>query len=375
MLFPTLFLCLSWVSRSAAEAPRRRPQAKPPALRRPFRPRLEQLEDRALPSSYTAATAADLSADINAANHAGGTNTITLTAPSTSPYLVSGLVIARNDTLTIVGNGHTLDASHAGRLFSVISGAALTLENLTLQNGMTSGSGAAAEGGGIYNQGTLVLSAVIVQGCVARGSPGTNGEGLLGKNAEVKAIPGGPAAGGGLWSGGSLTLENGTVIQNNQAIGGNGGPGGQFVAGSPGGDAFGGGLYISGGTANLTRVAINNNSAIPGLSGVNFHKPAAYGGGLYVADGKVNLSGDTVDGNSAGTDIPESLRGFGGGMYLDHGTVTLCNDSVQNNSAPFGAGGGMLIASANVYIDSFTVANTINNVNGDILGSYVLRNC
>jgi len=57
----------------------------PASPRRSMRPRLEQLEDRTLPSSYTAATVSDLIADINAANAAGGTNTITLTAPTASP--------------------------------------------------------------------------------------------------------------------------------------------------------------------------------------------------------------------------------------------------------------------------------------------------
>jgi hypothetical protein len=76
------------------------------------------------------------------------------------------------------------------------------------------------------------------------------------------------------------------------------------------------------------------------------------------------------------------------------GTLTLCNDSVQNNTAQpgfggypntgTGAGGGLLIASgATVHIDSFTVANTINNTdssgtNGstaNIDGTYILKNC
>ena len=50
-----------------------------------LRLRLEELEDRALPSNFFAATVLQLIHDINAANNAGGTNTITLTAPTTSP--------------------------------------------------------------------------------------------------------------------------------------------------------------------------------------------------------------------------------------------------------------------------------------------------
>src|SRR5208282_4561650 len=112
---------------------------------------LELLEDRALPSSYSAANVSALIADINAANAAGGANTITLTAPTTSPYVLTkannnsningtnGLpVIAANDNLTIVGDGDTIERSTTRatpwmRLLDVASGGSLTLENLTLQ--------------------------------------------------------------------------------------------------------------------------------------------------------------------------------------------------------------------------------------------------
>src|ERR1700733_12477579 len=44
---------------------------------------LEYLEDRALPSAYTAASVSDLIADLNAANLKGGTNQIVLAAHTT----------------------------------------------------------------------------------------------------------------------------------------------------------------------------------------------------------------------------------------------------------------------------------------------------
>ena len=90
---------------------------------------LEQLEERALPSAYTANVAADLINDINAANAAGGANTITLAAPTTAPYVLTAVnntttasvnygntglpVIAANDNLTILGNGDTIERSTA----------------------------------------------------------------------------------------------------------------------------------------------------------------------------------------------------------------------------------------------------------------------
>src|SRR6516164_3201192 len=141
---------------------------------------LEPLEDRTALSNFNALTVSDLIADINAANLAGGTNTIVLTAPTTSPYVLTavdnttdgptglpvisggGMKVAA-DNLTIIGNGDTIERSTASgtpafRLFDVAKGGSLALENLTLQNGLAFGSGISAEGGAIYNQGTLVVS-------------------------------------------------------------------------------------------------------------------------------------------------------------------------------------------------------------------------
>src|SRR5205807_1411286 len=67
-----------WLARWVAGAESSKPRHT--IRRRGLRLRLEQLEDRHLPSSYTAASVSDLIADINAANLAGGSNTIALVA-------------------------------------------------------------------------------------------------------------------------------------------------------------------------------------------------------------------------------------------------------------------------------------------------------
>ena len=79
--------------------------------------RFEQLEGRAMLSSWTAANVANLIADIDAANAAGGTNTValvvgntfTLTTVNNTTDGATGIpVIVANNNLTIQGNGDTI---------------------------------------------------------------------------------------------------------------------------------------------------------------------------------------------------------------------------------------------------------------------------
>jgi hypothetical protein len=389
----TIMSLFSWLRNRTLTRTPKAPKARRHALRR-VRPQLEALEDRVVLSTFYAATASNLIADINAANKAGGANTIVLTAPTTSPYFASGLSVANKDYLTIIGNGDTIDANHWGRLFDVASGASLTLQNMTLQNGLAYGSG-----GAIYNQGTLVLSGVGVYGNSAVGSSGGT---VTKKNQTPPA--GQDAAGGAIWSNGSLTVENQSVIRGNSATGGAGGYSYTTQQYGPGGNAFGGGIYIAGGTANITGSSIGNYYPNAGggigntAQGGDGSLPgSAYGGGLYVAAGTVTLSNGTLEANRAlaGTELPNgvftSADGYGGGLYVAGGTVTLTNNSIDQNLAGKPTsngqggivyleryGGGIFIASgATVYLDSFTVTNTVNNLGAystgtNIYGTYTL---
>jgi hypothetical protein len=294
-------------------------------------------------SNYTAATVADLIADINAANLAGGSNTIALVAGNTFTLTAwdnntngfNGLpAIAANDNLTIQGNGDTITRSTASgtegfRLFEVASGASLTLDNVTLQGGrLAGGTGVSVEGGAIFNQGALTLSAATVQ------------------NNSIVASNGDDSAGGAIYSSGSLTLEGGTVIRNNSVEGGYGYRYGNYPGPTPGGNAFGGGVYIAGGTATLNNVTLSGNTAYGGSGSVGGN---GYGGALYVAGGTVTLRDGIVTGNSA-----QGGGGFG-----------------RNGKDGQGEGGGLYIdPAAIVYIDAFTLQNTKGNKPTSIRGKY-----
>jgi hypothetical protein len=324
---------------------------------------VEQLEDRTLPSNYTAGTVSDLIADMNAANATGGSNTITLVAGTTftlttvnNTFLgATGLpFIAANDNLTIIGNGDVVQRSMASgtpffNLIDVASGGSLTLQNLTLQGGASVGN---LGGGAIQNYlGTLTLSGVTVQ-----------------NNQAFSPSGGGFAEGGGIFSyGGSLTMQNCTV-RNNQAIGRDG------LAGQGGEDARGGGIYLVGGTASLSNVTLSSNTARGGNGG-----PAATGNGGKPESGKGSVGQHAGPGNGG--------NGLGGGMFVASGTVTLLNTSMSANTATGGLSGGAQASNgqgeagglyidplASVMLDAFTVANIINNTAStaypNIFGSY-----
>ncbi len=342
----------SWFSRS--RRPRRR--VRPGWC---FSPEL--LESRVLLSNYAAANVPALIADINAANAAGGANTIKLTAPTISPYVLTAVdnttagatglpVIAANDKLTIVGNGDSIQRSTAAgtadfRLFDVAAGATLTLKNLTLQGGLSLGTGVSAEGGAIYNQGTLALSGVIVENNIAQGAASQY------------------ADGGGIYSSGTLTLTAGTTIENNEALGGVGVPGTHagLVHPGSGGNAFGGGIYLMpGATAHLTDVDLASNTA-EGGNGRNYTSTApdsnaapggnGSGGALYGVDVTVTLSSVTVSSNIAvggqgGSSLvnyehaPGAKGGDASGGGLDvSGTVSLVGNTLSFNNAQGGNGG------------------------------------
>ena len=367
-------LCKRWLERLTKDPGRRLPAPG----RRSARLRLEQLEDRTAPANFTAATVADLIADINAANATAAADTITLVAGKTftltdvdnSTNGPTGLPqITASGTLTIVGNGDIIERSTAKgtpnfRLFDVAAGASLTLEHLTLQGGYFVPSGHAdqpfdAHGGAIDNQGDLTLRSVIVQ---------NNTADALNRTPAFEDSWTGMARGGGIYTSGSLTME-GCTIQNNVAKGGRGNRPfpviwGSWAPAGNGGDGSGGGLYVAGGTATISNSTFTANTAQGGNGG----------------DGQVkdpNLSAGGTGGD-----------GFGGGLYLAGGTTSLLNVSVTANVAQGGAGGnghprgatgqgiggGIYIdnAFASAFLDMFTVGHTKRNKastsNNDIFG-------
>jgi hypothetical protein len=327
----------------------------------------------------------------------------------------------QNLTIEGAGAGQTvIDACKlADRALQVMSGATVTLKNLTITNGRaaagkigtasTTAGGTAgpgndgANGGGILNQGNLTLIDVAVTDSEA-------GRGGLG-GADTSAAGSGGQGGEGGSGGGIYNDDNATLTINDSAITGNsagdGGEGNDGAAtngsyptggnGGAGGDGGSGGAIWSRGTLTITGTTIaTNQGGAGGLAqggengdtggnggngGTGGHGGDA--GGIGSEGGSVQATNDTIDANAAGggatggaagagnTDIQADGTGgngggggVGGGLWNKAGTADLLNVTMAANAA---GGGGQ----AGAGVPSNNDAGTAGD-NGDGGGLYIV---
>ena len=263
--------------------------------------------------------------------------------------LTSGdLQISKN--LTITGLGATsliIDASSntsQSRVFTIVSGATVSISGLTAQNGRGGrvGSGSInGEGGGIYNSGNLTLTNVVVSsntasnlqpgggGIFNEGTLAVNGSTISNNTAGSKTTlgPNGDVSGGGIRNAsiGTLTVTNSTISGNFGQVGG-----GIFNTGS---------MTVSGTT-------FASNIAGVGISTIN----ALEGGGIYInGPGSGSIVNSTFSGNSAVND---------GGAIANHGLVSVSFSTFSGNSATNGANvsaiGQTLTLKANIFSNNNT---------------------
>jgi hypothetical protein len=220
-------------------------------------------------------SAAELSADIQkidlASQASGGDGTnyvITLKAGATLTEAVdlSAINLSGNDTLTIDGQGATLDGALAHRGLFIYSGH-VTVENLTIANAVARGGNGADGGGG--------------------GGAGLGGGLFVASDTAHGAAPS------------QVTLNN-VVFQNDAAIGGNGGLTSDGVSNVGGGG--GGGLGGDGAAAG------------PNGAGVNFKAGGqGGGGGGGVGEGGLGAGAAGGQGGDSETSTSHALPGGGGG--------------------------------------------------------------
>jgi hypothetical protein len=166
-------------------------------------------------------------------------------------------------------------------------------------------------------------------------NPGSGGEGGRGGDggASTPAGNGGEAQGGGIYNTGTLTVQS-TSFESDLAEGGYGGNGGVGGSGGNGGD---GGFGKEGGDGNSGGIGQPGAAAGSGASGL--------GGAIYNAGGKLSIegsvfNGDTAKGGESGQGGEGGKGGKGGGGGLDFGFTVCENEAPQLKPNPTNASGG-----------------------------------
>ncbi len=252
-----------------------------------------------------------------------------------------------NVTIKSVNGQAIIDGSNLlfrDRIFQVLDGGNLTLENVKVFGGKST------VGGGIHNAGNLTLEGAIVSDNMAGNGGGLFNTGTLTIN-NSKFISNTAllwnTGGGGLFNKGTATLNNNIFTDNmaNENGGGLFNKGGEItlinniITGNFS-NREGGGLSNSDGKATLINNTISNNSASEGsglyneatltlINNTISNNDAIYSGGGLYNDGKATLINNTIVNNA----LVDPYQDEGGaGIYNDYGTVSLQNNIIANNT-------------------------------------------
>ncbi|MBS0641960.1 MAG: autotransporter-associated beta strand repeat-containing protein, partial [Proteobacteria bacterium] len=275
-------------------------------------------------NKMTVSTEAELNAairaaDLNSALTTGAQFEIDIAAGATITltHALTAINIAAGDTLTINGQGATIDGQHAHEGLFVYAGT-VSVSDLTILNaaaiGGKGGDGVLGGGGGAGLGGGLFIGADVA------GDPGKvslYGVSFIGNSATGGA--GGASGGVGFGGGGGL----------NGGDGGNGGTAGATVGGG------GGGPGANGGTSGIVPGAAGGGVGWNLLAGQATAGGASGGGGgsgLLASGGGGGVGGGAAAGGGIGAGGDGGFGGGGGGGFVG---------SIQRGGAGgFGGGGG-----------------------------------
>src|SRR5262245_6357118 len=289
-----------------------------------FALRLDVLEDRTLPSTFSVLNLADSGPDslldaVMAANTSPGADVIDFAPGLSGAIALTSGQLSITDDLTIDGPGAdrlAVSGSDASRVFRIDSGVTADIDDVTITHGR------ADNGGGIWNAGgSLSLSQVIVSQNQVLGTLGNRGQG-----------------GGVFNQGGALTVDHST-FSGNMAIGG-------LRLGAAVTQGRGGGIDSDqGATTTVSHSTFSDNRAIGGTGAPGIISSQGAGGGLCNGSGStVIISHSTFTRNQAiggaGSAGHAGSDGNGGALHNQFSTqATVDHSSFTDNQAIGGVGG------------------------------------
>lgn len=272
-----------------------------------------------------------------------------------------------NQLVTIQGAGHDqtiIDGGGLDRVFHILPGAVVRIENLTIQHGVNVPD---ESGGGILNEGQLTLSQVFLRGNSSSRSGGgifnseAGGLGIEDSRLEMnQAINGGAA----VFNLGQAAIINSLVIGNSQPS-----PSSQ---GTPSG-------------------ALANVGSMASLEVVSSEVVGSFGslrvGGIHNQEGTVYLQQSTLN-NNVGLDFGGAFNEFGhftvlnstfannqggqGGAIQNQGTMDVSYSTIIDNSSPSGNGGIISAPGATTTLANSIVARItdLSSPEVDLTGSF-----
>ena len=283
----------------------------------------------------TAAKTCTLRAAVQQANASPGADAITVLGGA---YMLSiagadeqaakgDLDITSNLTISGVPTGTvTINAAQIDRIFDVYT-ATVTLGNLTMQNGKTS-----ANGGTIYNRGTLNMTHDYLVGSVTD----TNGGGIFNATTGTVTVNNSTfeslraSNGGAIWNAGTMHVID-SLFSDNQA-------------------QSSGGAITNDQTLTMTRSLLRRNLAFAG-------------GAIQQGDGTLAIQTSTIDSNTAV---------YGGAIAIDGGAVAIIENSTLNNNTA-SQGGGIFNLGMLTLLNSTLSTNSASNTFTDQVGGGIFN--
>ena len=221
-------------------------------------------------------------------------------------------------TLTINGNGKTINGDNLYRFLYIDSSSKVTIKNIKIINCYSNyGRGA------IYNYGTLTITNSTLNNNAAEYG------GAIYNDYDSTIIINNSTLNNNTatWNGGAIYNHYGTLTITNSTLNNN-------TA-----EYSGGAIYNDHGTLTITNSTLNNNTA-----------KYDGGGAIYNDHGTLTINNSTLNNNTAKYD-------GGGAIYNHYGTLTINNSTLNNNTAAEYRGGAIYN-----YYGTLTITNsTLNN--------------